>query len=212
MDGLRAGYRAVWGYRGNSEYQKDYRKDAVLDNPVWGKPTYGHCLSMMLIDGDQVAVDNYAGRQGEGGIDTNIYKLAKWDEMVKNPNVHETVYFFVFEDTLTISQRWRLEAKKMELWSAVRENDTASRYEAALMIERAIGILKKAGIQPKGTDFWNGKQTSFVVKRSELSLMLDRSLGVPESFSWENMNDPATRGEVAEVVCRSLYQALGKKI
>lgn len=213
LDGLKAGYRAVWGYRGNKSYGADFQADASLDNAEWGKSTYGHCLSQAMVDGMQSAIDNYAGRQGVGGIDTNIYRLPVWSEMVKNRNVHETVHFFVWEDSMTDSQRWRFEAKKIGLWNAEREGSSATRYECAIMIERACNIMKTAGITDIRSDYWNGQNANLAVKRNEMILMTDRAIGkISPSFTWEDMKAPATRGECAEAVCKALYERIGKKL
>lgn len=207
MEALAKGHRIMAGYFGNASVGIDYSEDARLDNCAsWGRKTYGHFTTYAQTEGKIHIVDSYRGRKGKGGILTNQYEIADFAALLKNPNFHANVFLYLYQDALTDSQRLRLLAKKLLIWNSEGENRPCTRYEAATMIERTLKALNTAlPILP----IWTGENPDGKLERRDLAVMIDRAFRFSD-FSWSRMNDPATRGEVAELCAKVVTSRLMK--
>jgi len=84
-EAIKLGYSVTTGYRGNGNYNRDIKADAVLDGTDFGKTTYGHCLRM-LKDQPKEMVDNYP----QSRPNSNIYRI----KIGNLPSLLKNGYFF----------------------------------------------------------------------------------------------------------------------
>jgi hypothetical protein len=141
-DAIEKDYSVVAGFRGNSDYGKDFKADGILDLTKLTATTYGHCVRISKSDDlymYDIIIDNYKGR------DYNVYKVLKdnFKELVINRVFFEMGYFYIMND---ICPEWAREArdyvKENNISDGERPNDNLTRAEAWTMLHRAM-ILKK---------------------------------------------------------------------
>ena len=86
-------YSVVVGYRGNIDYNFDYREDGKLDKTSFGNTVYGHCVRLVEKDADtlNMIVDNYSAGTH------NIYSIPKANmkALVDNGVFFKVGYIFV---------------------------------------------------------------------------------------------------------------------
>lgn len=115
-DALKKGYTTVIGYKGNREYNLDY-KDGVLDSTSFGVSTYGHCLRLVQTDIDiyELIVDNYVGRK------PNTYKIKKANlkELLDNGVFHKYAFIFVIKKDFEQLNMTDGFFAKVPLWATV---------------------------------------------------------------------------------------------
>lgn len=109
MEALEKGYSLTGGYKGNNDYNIDYR-DGVLSGTDFKPSTYGHCIRIFL-DGKETVIDNYEG------VMTNRYRIENLKELEKNGVFYTSFYLFIKKSSMTESELKRLEAKKLGLWN-----------------------------------------------------------------------------------------------
>lgn len=94
-------YTVMTNIRGNGKYQMDYLRDDIVNWTEFWASTYGHALSLRMVDWRVCVKDNYKGRLcNDGKTDCNIYEL---EHMPREISVFWTnwyVYTKVAEDAL----------------------------------------------------------------------------------------------------------------
>lgn len=86
---LKRGYPLVGSYRGNTDYNLDYRKDCVLDWQTFPNPSYGHCTDWMFTDSSIVVNDSYIGTP------YNTYKIKYPWELINNKVWNPNFYLWI---------------------------------------------------------------------------------------------------------------------
>lgn len=71
---LDKNYTICRGFKWNSEYQKDYRSDGVLNWTEFGQKTYSHSTALRKINWKKCIKDSYKWRTNNGRY-TNIYEI-----------------------------------------------------------------------------------------------------------------------------------------
>lgn len=93
-------------YKGNAEYNKDYRKDNVLDGVEFWTSTYWHrpsiTMRLKLENGKIMVVDNY------DGVAYNIYELAHINDLIENKVFYPTFYLWIEEPKEEIKEEIKI--------------------------------------------------------------------------------------------------------
>ena len=98
---LEKWYTVMTNLNWNGKYQMDYLRDDIVNWTEFWASTYGHALSLRMVDWKVCVKDNYKGRLcNDGKTDCNIYEL---EHMPREISVFWTnwyVYTKVAEDAL----------------------------------------------------------------------------------------------------------------
>lgn len=99
-------YNIMTNINGNTKYQLDYLKDAIVNETEFGASTYGHALNIVTINlkkinGVVCVKDNYKGRTTNNWkMDCNIYALEHYPREISVFGTNGYIYTKVAEDAL----------------------------------------------------------------------------------------------------------------
>ena len=139
---LDKGYTIMTNIRGNTKFQLDYLKDAVLNGTDFGAGTYWHALSLVTIqikkiDWKMCVKDNYKGRLcNDAKTDCNIFALEHYPSEISVFGSNGYIYTKVAEDALEDVKRlneFRTNLlKAIEVNSAMRHQTNDKNYQSIL--------------------------------------------------------------------------------
>jgi len=93
-------------YRGNNAYNKDFRKDCILNGSQFGSPTYWHRTSIRKKDWKINVEDSYAGNV------YNTYELQKFQELIQN-SVYAANFYLYTKQVTNLEEISRLNKMKV---------------------------------------------------------------------------------------------------
>lgn len=135
-------YNIMTNINGNTKYQLDYLKDAIVDDTDFGSASYWHALNLVTINlkkinGVVCVKDNYKGRKTNNGkMDCNIYSLMHHPREISVFGSSWYIYTKVAEDALEEVKRlneFRTNLlKAIEINSAMRHQTNDDNYKSIL--------------------------------------------------------------------------------
>ena len=135
-------YNIMTNINGNTKYQLDYLRDAIVNDTEFGSMTYWHALNLVTVNlkkiGGVVCVkDNYKGRTTNNWkMDCNIYALEHYPREISVFGTTGYIYTKVAEDSLEEVKRlneFRTNlVHAIELNSAMRHQTNDDNYKSIL--------------------------------------------------------------------------------
>lgn len=151
-DALKKQHTVVMTYKGNAAYNLDVYDDCIVEWEDFRPSTYGHCVTWIRLDGNGIK-DNYAGRKGKNGIDTNQYKIKDLLKLIDNHVFYDMAYLILPQQTKSPEEIKRLMDMKALLNNKITINETLrhmtndDRYKDVLHEENNISREKLTDIE-----------------------------------------------------------------
>lgn len=114
QDALDKLYTLDTSYQGNSNYNKDYKEDWILDGTDFGTATYGHSIDIIWENGSRSVKDNYYGRL------YNIYKLKNNISDIKCYGS----FLYIYVDVENLKEVKRLNEMKVLTLRMIEDNSS----------------------------------------------------------------------------------------
>ena len=109
-------YTLMTSYNGNSEYNKDYKADLILNGTKFGTFTYGHAINVRNINGKRSVKDSNKGKE------YNIYELEHKLSQISCYSSNWYIYTKVSEDA--IEEIKRLNELKTKILQVIEINSS----------------------------------------------------------------------------------------
>lgn len=135
---------SIWAtYKGNADYNNDFKDDGIVQGTEFGDSTYWHAIRLKKRknkeDYNVKVIDNYKGRE------YNIYEIPDISELVKSWVFYSNSYIFVPEEKVT-KTKWQILLDK-QLEKAKANNSLAWRLLDKLKQDHEVDFEKAELLQ-----------------------------------------------------------------